>query len=75
VIWSRSFEKIYRLLLDGHESIQAFTTLRTKAVQSFHISEENYTTTWCNNPKDLLLHYEIRFAASKIPETDVISSW
>ena len=60
---------------DGHKSIQASITLRKKAVHSFHISEENYTTTRCNNPEDLLPQTEIRLVASKIFESDIISVW
>ena len=74
MIWSRSFEKSYSLLLDGHESIQAFITLKKKAAHSFHISEENYITTLCNNP-GRLPQTEIRLVASKIFEPDVISIW
>jgi len=40
-----------------------------------NIWEENYTTTRCNNPEDLLPQYEIRFAAVIIFEPDVISGW
>jgi hypothetical protein len=50
---------------ERYESIHGLITLKKQAVCFFETSEVNYPTTWCKNPKELLLYYKNRFAANK----------
>jgi hypothetical protein len=46
-----------------------------KGGNSLNISKENYTTTRCNKPEDLLPQYKVRFTDVIIFKPDVISGW
>jgi hypothetical protein len=65
-ISSQSVEDTYCLHSKGYESMHRFKTLKVKVTGSFEMSGGNYTTTWRNNPEDLLPPYENRFAKNKI---------
>lgn len=73
-IASRCFKGIYRLHLQGSESVTWLRFLKTKAVRFSETSWRNHPATRRNNPEDLVLQYGNRFVTNNVFQLGVFSS-